>query len=86
MNRVMYYCEIEGTYTVQGDQITLTPKKRKGGHPPHIGDESQYMKNDFKTYKWFVGDYSGTTALHLHNDNDYYLQSSFPWKPFKLVL
>lgn len=85
INRVMYYCEIVGSYTVSGDQLTITEKKRKGGNPPHIGDESRFLKKESKTYKWFIGDYYGTTALHLHNDNDYYMRSNFPWDPFKEV-
>ncbi len=85
VNRVMYYSETEGIYTVSGDQLSITEKKRKGGYPPHIGDESQFLKKEPKTYKWFIGDYYGTTALHLHNDKDYYINSNFQWQPFKTV-
>jgi len=84
LNRRLYYSEWEGVYTINGDQLTIIPKKRKGGFPPNLVDESQFIKS--KTYKWFVGPYKDVTTLHLHNDNDYYLQSSFPWNTFKLVL
>ena len=82
----LYYTETNGSYTISGRNLTLTPLNRKGGYSGAIHDESNWLgkPETFDCYigpnKWEVGPF-----LNLHKDGNYYSYPDYPYDYYKRI-
>lgn len=82
----LYYTETNGSYSMNGRNLALTPLTRKGGYSGAIHDEANWLGKQqiFDCYigpnKWEAGPF-----LNLHKDGNYYSYPDYPYDYYKRI-
>jgi hypothetical protein len=82
----LYYTETNGSFKLNGRNLTLTPLTRKGGYSGAIHDEASWLDKQqiFDCYvgpnKWETGPF-----LNLHKDGNYYSYQDYPYDYYKRI-
>ena len=76
------YTESSGTYSINGDNLTLNTKMYKTGFGTIKEDKTKEITDQYKFYvgpnKWEAGPF-----LNLHKDGNYYPWSDYPYDYYK---
>ena len=84
-NNISLYTESSGTYSIAGDNLTLTIKMYKSGFGTIKEDKTKETTEQYKFYiganKWEAGPF-----LNMHKDGNYYPWSDFPYDYYKKII
>ncbi len=82
----LYYTETNGSYTVNGRNLTLTPLTRKGGYSGAIHDELNWLGKP-ETFDFYIGPnkWEAGPFLNLHKDGNYYSYADYPYDYYKRI-
>ena len=82
----LYYTETNGSYKINGRNLTLTPLTRKGGYSGAIHDEANWLDKQ-QTFDCYVGPnkWEAGSFLNLHKDGNYYSNPDYPYDYYKRI-